>query len=364
MTPTLLIMAGGTGGHVFPGLAVADVVKARGWRVVWMGAKSGMEARIVPARGYEMRWVRVSGVRGKGWLTKLLLPFNLLVAFWQSARAIFRLRPDVVLGMGGYVAFPGGMMASLLARPLAIHEQNAIAGLTNRLLARLADRVLLAFPDALAGGEWCGNPVREDIAGLAPPEQRYAGRDGPLRLLVIGGSLGAQALNTVVPQALARLVPSERPIVVHQSGEKHLDQLRASYAAAGVDGTLVSFIDDMGARYAECDLVLCRAGATTIAELAAAGIASVLVPYPHAVDDHQSANARYLVEHDAALLAPQASLDAASLATMLGSLDRPRLQAMAQRARALGRPDAAIRVADRCLSLASAMRPDSQRGAA
>jgi UDP-N-acetylglucosamine--N-acetylmuramyl-(pentapeptide) pyrophosphoryl-undecaprenol N-acetylglucosamine transferase len=347
---TALIMAGGTGGHVFPGLAVADELRAAGWQVVWMGARSGMEARLVPARGYPMAWVRAAAVRGKGVLAATLLPLHLLVGFAQAAKAIFRLRPDVVLGMGGYVAFPGGMMASLLARPLAVHEQNAIAGLTNRVLARLADKAMTAFPQALPDAEWTGNPVRGEIAGLRLPEARFAGREGPLRLLVVGGSLGAQALNECVPRALALLEP--RPIVVHQAGEKHLETLRANYRAAGVEGELVPFIDDMASRYAQADVVVCRAGAITVAELSAGGVASVLVPFPHAVDDHQTANARFLAETGAALLLPQSELTPERLAGMLRGLDRPRLLDMAKKARALGRPDAAKLVAARCMELA------------
>ena len=349
---TILIMAGGTGGHVFPGLAVADVLRGRGWRVVWMGARTGMEARIVPARGYDMAWVRMSGVRGKGLLAKLLLPANLLYAFWQSARAIFAIRPDVVLGMGGYVAFPGGMMASLLARPLAIHEQNSVAGLANRVLAGVADRVLVAFPGALPKGEWCGNPVRDEIAALPAPEARYGGRTGPLRLLVVGGSLGAQALNDAVPKALASFAGHERPRVVHQAGEKHLDALRANYARAGVDGELVAFIDDMASRYAQADVVICRVGATTIAELAAGGVPAVLVPFPHAVDDHQTSNARFLSGRGAAVLLPQAEMTPERLAALLRSLERPALVEMAKRAREVAKPDAARAVADACARMA------------
>ncbi len=349
---TILIMAGGTGGHVFPGLAVADVLRSRGWRVVWMGAKTGMEARLVPARGYDMAWVRMSGVRGKGLVAKLLLPLNLLYAFWQCARAIFSIRPDVVLGMGGYVAFPGGMMASLLARPLAIHEQNSIAGLTNRVLAGVADRVFVAFPGALPRGEWCGNPVREDIAALESPETRYAGRNGPLRLLVVGGSLGAQALNEIVPKALASFAPAERPQVVHQAGEKHLEQLRAHYSQAGVEGELVAFIEDMAVRYAQADLVICRAGATTVTELAAGGVPAVLVPFPHAVDDHQTANAKFLAGRGAAVLLPQAEATPERLASLLRSLDRTALVGMAAKAREAAKPDAARAVADACARMA------------
>ena len=352
MSRTILITAGGTGGHVFPGLAVAEAMRAAGWRVVWLGAKTGMEARLVPAQGYEMAWVRAAALRGKGVLAALLLPLNLLVGFWQSARAILAHRPDVVLGLGGYVAFPGGMMASLLARPLAVHEQNAIAGLTNRILAGVADRVMVAFPGTLKNAEWTGNPVRAEIARIPAPDERFASRQGPLRLLIVGGSLGAQALNDAVPQALAQMPAHERPQVVHQSGERHLEALRASYSAAGVEGELVAFIDDMARRYAEADLVICRAGAITVAELCTGGMASVLVPFPHAVDDHQSANAAFLADRGAAVLLPQPQLAPATLAALLRRMDRATLLEMARKARALGKPEAARMVAERCMELA------------
>jgi len=349
---TLLIMAGGTGGHIFPGLAVAEEARAAGWQVVWMGARGGMEERLVPRHGIPTAWIRARAARGKGLVQKLLLPMNLLYSFWESARHIRSVRPDVVLGMGGYVAFPGGMMASLLGRPLALHEQNAIAGLANRVLAGVADKVMVAFPGALKGGDWTGNPVRRDIAAVPRPEERFAGRSGPLRLLVVGGSLGAQALNEVVPRALALL--AETPHVVHQSGEKHLEALRGHYAAAGVAGELVAFIDDMARRYAEADLVICRAGAVTIAELSAAGMASVLVPFPHAVDDHQTANARFLAERGAAILLPQSELTPQRLAEVIFRLDRNTLLDMARKAREVGKPDAARTVARHCMQLAQA----------
>jgi len=352
VTQTILIMAGGTGGHVFPGLAVADEMRGRGWNVVWMGARGGMEARLVPARGYPVEWIRAAALRGKGLAAKLLLPLNLLIGFWQSARAIFRIRPDVVLGMGGYVAFPGGMMASLFARPLAVHEQNAIAGLTNRVLAGVAEKVMEAFPGALKGAEWTGNPVRAEIAAIPQPAARYAGRGGPLRILVVGGSLGAQALNEAVPKALALIAQDVRPSVFHQAGEKHLEALKNNYQSAGIHGELVAFIDDMARRYAEADLVICRAGAMTVAELSAGGMASVLVPFPHAVDDHQTANARFLADKGAALLISQKELTAEGLAKLIRSLDRNALLAMAEKARALGKPGAARIVADRCVALA------------
>lgn len=349
MTKTLLIMAGGTGGHIFPGLAVAEQMGSAGWEVVWMGASGGMEERLVPRHGYRTAWIRARAARGKGLLQKLLLPANLLFSFWESLRYLRRLKPDVVLGLGGYVAFPGGMMASLLGRPLAVHEQNAIAGLANRVLAGVADKVMVAFPGALKGAEWTGNPVRRDIAVIEPPGQRFQGRAGPLRILVVGGSLGAQALNEAMPKALA-LLPS-RPAVVHQSGEKHLEALKKHYREAGVEGELVAFIDDMARRYAEADLVVCRAGAVTVAELSAGGMASILVPFPHAVDDHQTANAKFLADKGAAILLPQSRLTAQALAALIGSLDRPKLLDMAGKARALGKPDAARLVAQRCMEL-------------
>jgi len=356
VSKTILIMAGGTGGHVFPRLAVADEMRGRGWHVVWMGARGGIESRLVPAHGYPVEWIRAAALRGKGMAAALLLPLNLLIGFWQSARTIFRIRPDVVLGMGGYVAFPGGMMASLLARPLAVHEQNAIAGLANRVLAGIADRSMTAFPGALKNADWTGNPVRAEIACMPRPAQRYAGRSGPLRLLVVGGSLGAQALNEAMPKALALLPESGRPSVLHQAGEKNLEALKSSYRSAGVHGELVAFIDDMARRYAEADLVICRAGAMTIAELSAGGMASVLVPYPHAVDDHQSANARFLSAQGAAILVPQEKLAPGSLADLIGSLDRGTLLAMAEKAKVLGKPEAARAVADRCAELATGGR--------
>jgi UDP-N-acetylglucosamine--N-acetylmuramyl-(pentapeptide) pyrophosphoryl-undecaprenol N-acetylglucosamine transferase len=346
-----LIMAGGTGGHIFPGLAVAAELRAAGWEVVWMGARGGMEERLVPPHGYRTAWIRARAARGKGLLQKLLLPANLLLSFWESLRQIRRIRPDVVLGLGGYVAFPGGMMASLTGRPLALHEQNAIAGLANRVLAGVSDKVMVAFPGALKGAEWTGNPVRKEIAAIAPPEARFAGRQGALRILVVGGSLGAQALNDALPKALALL--SDRPLVVHQAGEKHIETLRSNYAAAGVHGELAAFIDDMARRYAEADLVICRAGAVTVAELSAGGMASILVPFPHAVDDHQTANARFLSEQGAALLIQQRDLTPGKLAALIGGLDRAKLLEMARKARTLGKPDAAHVVARRCMELAA-----------
>jgi UDP-N-acetylglucosamine--N-acetylmuramyl-(pentapeptide) pyrophosphoryl-undecaprenol N-acetylglucosamine transferase len=356
---TLMVMAGGTGGHVYPALAVADALRARGWDVFWLGTKNGLEARVVPAAGIDMVWVSMGGVRGKGWLKKLLLPAMLLLAFWQSLAAILKHRPDVVLGMGGYTAFPGGMMASLLSKPLVIHEQNSVGGLTNRVLACLAERVLTAFPKVFTHAhdkpipcrrvatEWVGNPVRTDIAAATKTE-----RSGALRLLVVGGSLGASALNDLVPKALALLPAEQRPLVVHQSGRQHLDILRANYAAAGVTADVRDYIEDMAAEYRVCDFAICRAGAMTVAELACAGVPAVLVPFPFAVDDHQTGNAEFLSEAGAAWLMQQKELTADKLAALIAGLDREKLAAMSRKARALAKPDATARVADICEALA------------
>lgn len=348
---TLLVMAGGTGGHIMPGLAVAECMRERGWRVVWMGNPDGMEARLVPGQGYEMAWVRFSALRGKGLLRKLMLPFNLLRGCREAMRQLRGIRPDVVLGMGGYISFPGGLMAALSGRPLVLHEQNSIAGLANRVLARLARKVLTGFPKTLPNADWCGNPVRSEIAAVAPPAERYAGRSGKLRLLVVGGSLGAQALNDAVPAAMALIPENGRPEVVHQSGEKHVAALKEAYARAGVAAHMVSFIEDMAGAYAWADLVICRAGALTVAELAAAGVPSILVPFPAAVDDHQTANARFLADAGAAILLPQADMSPQRLA-LLHNLSRQQLQEMAEKARALAKPDAAASVAQVCMELA------------
>jgi UDP-N-acetylglucosamine--N-acetylmuramyl-(pentapeptide) pyrophosphoryl-undecaprenol N-acetylglucosamine transferase len=328
-------------------------MRARGWRVVWLGTPGSMEEDLVGRHGYPLELIRIRGLRGKGLLRMALLPMQLLIAFWQSARVLFRVRPDVVLGLGGYVSFPGGMMAALLNRPLVVHEQNSIAGLANRVLAEVADARLAGFPDALRKAQWCGNPVRPEIAQLPQPEARFAVRGGPLNILVVGGSLGAQALNEIVPQAIALIPASQRPRVIHQSGARHLDSLREHYRAAGVDGETLAFIDDMAARYANADLVICRAGALTVAELAAAGVASVLVPFPHAVDDHQTHNARFLERAGAAVLVQQRELTARGLADLLLGFTRDKLLEMARRARALARPDATAVVADACVAAAA-----------
>jgi UDP-N-acetylglucosamine--N-acetylmuramyl-(pentapeptide) pyrophosphoryl-undecaprenol N-acetylglucosamine transferase len=351
MSKTLLVMAGGTGGHIFPGLAVADLLKVRGWRVVWMGHPDGMEARRV--QGYEMAWIRFTALRGKGWLRKLQLPFSLLSAFWQAQREIRRVKPDVVLGMGGYISFPGGVMAALLRRPLVIHEQNSVAGLANKVLARIASRVVCGFPNVLPKGLWVGNPVRPEIAQMPDPVERLAHRLGtkePLRLLVIGGSLGAAIFNEVLPKGLALLPVAQRPAVVHQAGEKHFEQLRKNYAAANVEARCVPFIENMSKAYAWADLVICRAGALTIAELAASGVASVLVPFPAAADDHQTSNARFLAAAGGAIVLPQEELTPESI-RLIRNYTRLQLQQMGARARELAKPEAAATVAQVCEDL-------------
>lgn len=353
MTYTILIMAGGTGGHVFPALAVADYLKNASWRIVWLGTKNGMEKKLVSEKGYEIKFIDFSGLRGKNFMVWFTLPVRLLRAFWQSAKFLFQLRPDVVLGMGGYPAFPGGIMASLLNKPLIIHEQNSIPGLANKILAKFADKVLTGFPDSIKDKNvvFSGNPVRDDISRLDAPEKRYKKRSGNLKILVIGGSLGAQKLNAIVPQALQLMPEDLRPLVIHQAGGKHLDTLNKNYLEAGVRGELIVFIEDMAARYSECDLVICRAGAITIAELASAGIASILVPYPYAVDDHQTYNAKFLSSNGAAVLLPENELNPHSLANLLSELTREELLRMATKARELAKPEATRMVAEKCMEI-------------
>lgn len=361
VTRTLMVMAGGTGGHVYPALAVAQEMRTRGWHIFWLGTRAGLEARVVPQQQIDMVWVSMSGLRGNGVLRWLLLPLALLRAFWQAAVAIRARRPDVVLGMGGYTAFPGGMMASLFNKPLVIHEQNAVAGLTNRLLACLADRVLVAFPQAFTRQdkpipcsqrvtEWVGNPVRSDIAACNPAPSLHS---GPLRMLVVGGSLGATALNSLIPQALALLPLEQRPEVTHQSGTRHIDTLRANYAAAGVAADVRDYIEDMAEAYQHCDFAVCRAGAMTVAELACAGVPALLMPYPSAVDDHQTHNAEFLSSNGAAWLIQQKDLSAETLAQLIAGINRDTLAEMSAKARALAKPDATQRVADICESLVS-----------
>ncbi len=327
-----LVMAGGTGGHIFPGLAVAEALREQGWQVHWLGAPDSMEAQLVPPRGFVFEAVQFGGVRGKGIKTLALLPLRLLRACWQSLQVIRRVQPDVVIGLGGYITFPGGMMATLWGKPLVLHEQNSIAGLVNKVLARLADRVFTAFPNVLPGAQWVGNPLRQGFLMQDEPATRFAGRTGPLNVLVVGGSLGAKALNDVVPQALALMPETDRPHVTHQSGAKQIDALRAAYAQAGVQAQLTPFIEDTASAFAQADLIIARAGASTVAEIAAVGAAALFVPFPFAVDDHQTTNARFLVQQGGGWVVQQSDLSVQDLATRLRTLDRETLKQCAQRA--------------------------------
>jgi UDP-N-acetylglucosamine--N-acetylmuramyl-(pentapeptide) pyrophosphoryl-undecaprenol N-acetylglucosamine transferase len=353
---TVLIMAGGTGGHVFPALALARLLRAASHEVVWLGTQRGLEARVVPAENIDIEWLSMSGLRGKGALTLLAAPFKLLQSIWQALGVMRRRNPALVVGFGGFVTGPGGVAAWLTRRPLLIHEQNAIAGYSNRVLSKLARRVLSAFPCAFPPGVDAlvvGNPVRAEIAMQPPPGARFAQRDGALRLLVVGGSLGASRLNAVVPFALSQLEKTGLSLRVrHQAGERGIDAARAAYAAAKVGGDVTPFIDDMARAYADADLVICRAGALTVSELAAVGVASILVPFPAAVDDHQTVNAQFLVREGAAVLIADRDLTADKLAATLRELcaGRGRLLAMAERARLVARPRAAEELAAACFA--------------
>jgi UDP-N-acetylglucosamine--N-acetylmuramyl-(pentapeptide) pyrophosphoryl-undecaprenol N-acetylglucosamine transferase len=367
----VLIMAGGTGGHVFPALAVAKALRARNVDVVWLGTPASMEARLVPANGFPIEWVRVAGIRGKGPGAWVFAPWRVARAVLEARAVLKRVRPRAVLGAGGFASGPGGIAAWLLGIPLLIHEQNAVAGLTNRCLARLASQVLEAFPGSFGSGvaaRCIGNPVRADIAVLPPPPERFAGRADPTRLLVLGGSQGAQRLNALLPQALALLAPEHRPLVRHQTGTKGFEAARAAYAEFEVEAELVPFIEDMAGAYGWADLAICRAGALTLAELQAAGLGALLVPFPAAVDDHQTRNAAALVARGAALIVRERDLDARALGAYIGALtaDRTRLLAMAQAARAGAVTDAAERLADLCIQAGAgpAGSPGSEERAA
>lgn len=356
MSQRFLIMAGGTGGHVFPALATAEALREKGHEVAWLGSRGGMEARLIGGKDIPLYLIEVSGLRGKGGLTRLAAPLKLVRALWQALAVIRRFRPDCVLGMGGFAAGPGGLAAWLLRRPLVIHEQNAIAGMTNQWLSRVAEITLEAFPGAFGRNtvtRCTGNPVRQDLTGIPAPGERI-GRGECLKLLVLGGSRGARAINEVVPEALSLVGSEHQPVIRHQCGEDHLESTRQAYATASVDADVVPFIEDMAEAYGWADLVVCRAGALTLAELACVGVGSVLVPFPHAVDDHQTANARYLSDAGAALLMPQSQLDAAGLAREIQRLgeDRNALRAMAEKAREMAVPDATERVVNYCLEAA------------
>jgi UDP-N-acetylglucosamine--N-acetylmuramyl-(pentapeptide) pyrophosphoryl-undecaprenol N-acetylglucosamine transferase len=353
-TKTLLVMAGGTGGHVYPAMAVADHLQAKGWNIVWLCTVGGMENRLLANKNYQKAMMTMRGVRGKGLMGWLLLPIKLSLALAQAYSVIAKFKPNLVLGMGGFAAFPGGLMAYVMRKPLLIHEQNSVAGLTNKTLSHFANRVLSAFPAAFGTkATLVGNPVRTEITQVAAPEARMQTRSGPLRLLVVGGSLGAQALNQVLPTALATISIAQRPQVVHQAGEKHINALKAHYEQTGVKAEAMAYIEDMAAMYSWADVVICRAGALTIAELSAAGVASVLVPFPYAVDDHQTSNARYLADADAAILVSQSTFTADKLAGLIQNLSREQCLSMAIKARALGKPEATASVANICMELAA-----------
>lgn len=354
---TLMVMAGGTGGHVYPAMAVADALYAQGWRIVWLATEGGMENRLIANKPYDKAMMTMQGVRGKGLKGWLTLPVKLLRAFAQARGAIRQHAPDVILGMGGFAAFPGGIMGRLAGIPLVIHEQNSIAGLTNRVLATFASKVLTGFPGALGkSGVMVGNPVREEITLLPEPQLRFETHHGVMRVLVVGGSLGATALNQQLPKAFALLPLGQRPQIIHQSGEKLLDALKKAYAEAGVAADCRAFIQDMAEVYGWADLVICRSGALTVAELANVGAASILVPFPFAVDDHQTTNAAYLEQAGAAKLIQQRDLDVAQFAQTLQQLDRDRCLQMAQQARALARPQATRTVAEICQQMAESRR--------
>ncbi|MFZ4378784.1 MAG: undecaprenyldiphospho-muramoylpentapeptide beta-N-acetylglucosaminyltransferase [Polynucleobacter sp.] len=350
--PSILVMAGGTGGHIFPGLAVAEYLRICGWNVSWLGNQNGMEYRLVKSCDFPFEAVDFGGLRGKGLKAKLMLPINLMRASFQSWKIMRRLKPSVVLGMGGYITFPGGLVTKLLQRPLVLHESNSVAGSANRALAKIAMRVLTGFPNTMQSAEWVGNPIREEFDHVPAPALRYEQRQGPLSILVVGGSLGATALNEHIPAALALIAQEERPTVIHQAGDKHLADLEKRYAQLGVRADIRPFIDDMPSAYAQADLVICRSGAMTVSELAACGVASCLIPFPHAIDDHQTANAKFLSDADAAILLPQQYLNPQDLALMIQNLNRTDLKEMALRAHALSKPQATQRVAEVCANCA------------
>jgi UDP-N-acetylglucosamine--N-acetylmuramyl-(pentapeptide) pyrophosphoryl-undecaprenol N-acetylglucosamine transferase len=354
----LIVMAAGTGGHVIPGLAVAREMQSRGWTVSWLGTTHGMENRLVPPSGIPMDHITFSGLRGKGPVHTLTGGFRLLLAFWHCLRILRRRRASAVLGMGGYVCFPGGLMASLLGKPLVLVNADAALLLSNKALLPVADRIAFGFDaDATArmkNAVVTGNPVRTEIEALPEPAARYAGRSGPLRLLVVGGSLGAQVLNDTLPQALALLDAAQRPSVTHQTGAAQLDAVRAAYADAGLPAEVLPFIDDMARRLADCDLIVCRAGAVTVSELCAGGVAAVLVPLVVSTTSHQRDNAGWLAAHGAGIHLPQAELTPRRLADLIAGLTRESLVAMATKARALAKPRAAARVADEIEGLVAA----------
>lgn len=349
---TAMILAGGTGGHIFPGLAVAEELRHLGWRVVWLGTSNGMESQIVPRSHFSFEGIQFSGLRGKGIRVWLLMPFRLLRALWQSALVMQRIKPNVILGFGGYVTFPAGVVGRLLAKPLVLHEQNSVAGLSNRALSVIATRVFTAFPNVIAKAQWIGNPLRSEFTKQAEPRERFINRQGPLRILVIGGSLGAKFLNQLVPQAISMLPEYARPHVTHQSGVSQIDELNANYRQANIDAELIPFIENTAAAFAEADLVICRAGASTVTELAAVGAAAIFIPLPAAVDDHQTKNAMYLVEKNGGWLQPQQDLTPQKLANLILHTDRSMLLNAAIEAKKMYKYGTLKTITDACEELA------------
>jgi UDP-N-acetylglucosamine--N-acetylmuramyl-(pentapeptide) pyrophosphoryl-undecaprenol N-acetylglucosamine transferase len=355
MNGPVLIMAGGTGGHIFPGIAVGRELRERGVQVIWLGGKIGLEGRLVPAAGFDLETLDFAGVRGKGLGTLLLAPARLLRAVLAAYKVLRRLRPASILSMGGYAAAPGGIAAWIARTPLVVHEQNSVPGFTNRLLSRFARRVLAGFDASLPGSDWVGNPVRKEISALPTPQERFAGREGAIRILVLGGSQGAQSLNSTLPEVIRRRGDRVALEIRHQCGARHLEKTRAIYANAQIDVVIEAFVDDMAGAYAWADIVICRAGALTVAEICAAGVASILVPFPQAVDDHQTRNAEVLVDAGAARLVAEGDGFVKRLGACLDALDRdrPQLLKMAASARHLARPDAITRIADICMEVAA-----------
>ena len=350
---TILIMAGGTGGHVFPALAVADCLKEKNITVVWLGTRQGIEAKLVAEAGYEIHWLNVSGLRGKNKWSLILAPFKLIFACMQALSVIIKVKPAAVLGMGGFASGPGGLMAFLTRKPLLVHEQNAIPGMTNTLLSKMATVIMQAFPNSFTNHksvQLVGNPVRENIAGITAPVERLKDRDDKLNILVIGGSLGAAALNKAVPEMLSMANNQQKFDVWHQTGERNYEEALTVYSDLNIEARVNAFIDNMAEAYDWADVVICRAGAMTISELALAGVASILIPYPYAVDDHQTANAGYLVNNDAAILIPQTELSAERLSQELALLTREKIMKMSVSAQKSAAPDAANKVAELCMN--------------
>lgn len=341
-------MAGGTGGHIFPGLALAEELRNNGWNVCWMGVPNSMEEKLVVPTGFNFKKVEFGGVRGKGLKTLIKLPFKIVSALWQSWKVINEVKPDVVIGFGGYITFPGGVMAKLSGKPLILHEQNSIAGLSNKLLSKIATQVFSAYPNALPNGEWIGNPLREEFLKEDLPENRFASRNGQLKLLVVGGSLGAKALNEIVPKALSIIDKDNRPQVIHQSGEKQIEELKKNYADSNVDAELTPFISNTAKAFADADLIIARAGASTVTEISAIGAATIFVPFPHAVDDHQTFNAKFLVDNGGGLLIQQKDLTASMLADLVKNLQRDKLIEYAKKAYLQRKTEAVKLMVDAC----------------